>query len=154
MRLRRVFEHEQAVLARDGQDRIQVGRLAVQVDRNDDLGFRRDCGFDQGRRDVMGQRVRLDRHGNGAALAHRQPGRDIGIARHDDFIAWLHIQRAQRQVQCVEAVGDTDAERRIDVCGKLFFETCDLAATDILAGCQRVQNGRIDFALELIICRF
>ena len=50
VRLAGVLDHDQAVASRDRQDRIHVGRLAVEVHRHDRLGPRRDRRFDLRRR--------------------------------------------------------------------------------------------------------
>ena len=42
---------DEAVALGDLEDRVHVGRLAVEVDRQDRLGPRRDRGFDHGRVD-------------------------------------------------------------------------------------------------------
>ncbi len=46
VRLAGILDHDQAVAARDLEDRIHVGRLAVQVHRDDGLGARGDRRLD------------------------------------------------------------------------------------------------------------
>jgi hypothetical protein len=57
------------MFARDGQQRVHVGRLPIQVHRNDGLGARRDGGFDQRRIEVERGLERFDRNRYCAALA-------------------------------------------------------------------------------------
>ena len=52
-RLRVVFDHAQLVLVGDLPDRRHVGALAVEVDRDDGLGLRRDRRFDLRRVDAF-----------------------------------------------------------------------------------------------------
>ena len=47
VRLGGVLDHDQAVLPGDLHDRVHVGRLAVEVDRHDGLGPRRDRRLDR-----------------------------------------------------------------------------------------------------------
>ena len=47
MRLRAILDHPELVLARDRHDRIHVGRLPVQMHRDDADGARRDRGLDR-----------------------------------------------------------------------------------------------------------
>ena len=58
--------------------------------------------------DIVRPLVGLDRHGRRAALADGEPGRDIGVRRHDHLVARGHAERAQGEMQGVESVGDAD----------------------------------------------
>ena len=110
---------------------VHVGRLAVQVHRQDDLGARRDGRLDQRRVDVVGARIGLHRHRRGAALADGQPGGDVGVAGHDDFVARPDAHGAQGQVQGVQAVGDADAVGGAAVGGVFAFEGFDFGTADV-----------------------
>jgi hypothetical protein len=117
-----VFQHAQAVLAGNGQDGVHVGRLAIQVHRQDDTGSWGYGRFNQSRVDVVGALVGLYRHGGGAALAHGQPGGNVGVAGHDHFVARSHAHGAQCQVQRVEAVGHANGVFGFAVGGVFGFK--------------------------------
>jgi hypothetical protein len=77
--LGRVLEHREPVLGCDRQDRIHVRRVAVEVDRQDQLRARRDRRLEL--RGVHRERGRLhvDEHGAGAVQQDRLAGGDEGV---------------------------------------------------------------------------
>jgi hypothetical protein len=144
VRLGAVVQHAQAMARRHGVDGVHVGRLSVQMDRQDDLGARRDRGLDAGRVQVVGARVGLDRDRRRAALADGQPGRDVGVAGHDDLVALAHAQRLQAQVQRVQAIAQPDRMGRAAIGRPLLLEAFQLAAQDEPAAGGHAGQGRID----------
>ena len=101
--------------------------------------------------DVEGARVRLHRHRRGAALAHGQPGGDVGVAGHDDFVARPDVHGAQGQMQGVQAVGHADAVGGAAVGGVVGLEGIDLGAEDVAAGGQHAGDGRVNLGLEFLV---
>ena len=62
VRLRRILDHDQIVAPRDGQDAIEVDRLAVQVHRHDRLRSRRHRRADRAGVDPVGRRIHVDEY--------------------------------------------------------------------------------------------
>ena len=111
MRLRRIVDQQQPVVRGNGCHRIKIGRLAIQMRRQDRLGARGDRGLDPRRVEIVRRRIGLDRHRRRAGHANRQLCRDIAVARNDHFIARANVRRLQREVERVEPVSDPDAMR-------------------------------------------
>jgi hypothetical protein len=62
VRLRRILEHGRPCRSRDRLDRVHVGGLPVEMHREDGARARRDRRLDARRVQVVGRRIRLDRH--------------------------------------------------------------------------------------------
>jgi hypothetical protein len=62
MGLGRVLDHAQAVAPGDREDRVEIGRLAVEMHRQDRPRARRDRRLDPAGIDVEGRGIGLDRH--------------------------------------------------------------------------------------------
>ena len=148
VRLRAVFQHAQAVLAGNGQNCVHIGGLTVEMHRQDDFGARGDGGLDARRVDVVGALVRLHRHRRRAALADGQPGGDVGVAGHDDFVARPDVHGAQGQVQRIQAVGHADAVGGAAVSGIFGFEGVHFRAEDVPAGADDARNSFVQFGFS------
>ena len=111
-------------------------------------GARRDGRLDARGVDVEGALVRLHRHRRGPALADGQPGGDVGVAGHDDFVARPDVHGAQRQMQGIQAVGHAHAVGGAAVGGVVGLEGIDLGAEDEPAGADHAGNGFVQFRLQ------
>ena len=116
-------------------------------------GARRDGRLDARGVDVVGALVRLHRHRRGAALADGQPGGDVGVAGHDDFVTRPDVHGAQCQMQGIQAVGHADAVGGAAVGGELGLEGIDLGAEDEPAAADNAGDGLVNFGLQLHISR-
>ena len=85
-----VFHHVDAVLVGNRHDFVHVGRVAIDMDRHDDLGPRRDRLSQRLGAHAPGVFLDVDEHGLGAHLASRRSRRDPGDLGHDHFITWLY----------------------------------------------------------------
>jgi hypothetical protein len=102
-RLCRILDDECAGLHRGVDDRMQVGRLAKQVHRNNRLGPRRHGGRDRVRIDVEGVGLYINQH-RLRANTHYAPGTGKkGIRAGDDLVARPDAERHQRGEQRVGA---------------------------------------------------
>ena len=99
VRLGGVFEHEEAMPARDGADGVHIGGVAVEVRRDDAAGLRGDERLDGARVEVHGARLDVGQDGPRAAIPHDVAAGDEGEGGDDHLVAWLHSQGEQRQVQ-------------------------------------------------------
>ncbi len=134
MGLRRVLEHRDAAALADLANRSHVGRLAIEVHRQDGARAPRDRALDALRVDVVRRLVRF--HGNGARsrVAHRKPGRDVGVGGHDHFVSLANAPGAEHEHHGVHAVGDAHAVLRAAVGGEALLERFHLRAEDVPAG--------------------
>ena len=104
--LRSVLDDRQVVLAGNRVDRVDVGALAVQRDRHDRLGARRDRRFEQRRIHVVRARIDVDEDRPGADQRDHLGGREERERHRDDFVARPDIERHQRDQQRVGAARD------------------------------------------------
>ena len=130
VRLRRVLDHPQAVPPGDGQDRVHVGRLAVEMHRHDGPRARRDRRLDLGRIQVVGIGRNVDKHRRRAGLVDRLGGRVEGERGCDHLIARADAARQERQVQRRSARSDPDRGLGADKAGESLLERSDLRPHD------------------------
>ena len=72
VRLARILDDHQIVGARDGENRIHVGRLTVQVYGQDRLGAGCDGAFDLRDVNKSEHRITIDQHRRGSGFGNRQ----------------------------------------------------------------------------------
>ena len=97
----------------DALDRRHVGRLAVQVHRQDGARPRRDRALDRVGIDRQRARRRCRRRPAARpAIMHRQRRVGGGQRRRDDFVARADAERAEDQRERVGAGADADGVRR------------------------------------------
>ena len=103
-RLGGVLDDRQIVPFGDAPDRLHVGALAEQVDRQDGSGARRDLVLDLERIDVEGRRIDIDEDGPGAGAANGAGGGEESEGGQDDLVAGADLQgvRASRRASVPE----------------------------------------------------
>ena len=87
MSLCRIFHHRQTVRCGDGEDGVQIDRLAKEVDWHDSLGTGRDGGLQQGRIHQVAVRINIHKNGLGPAKRDRLTGGDERGRHRDNLIA-------------------------------------------------------------------
>ena len=141
------------MLAGNGQNFVHICGLTVEVHGKDDFGARGDGCLDAGGVDIEGALVRLHRHRRGPALADGQPGGDVGVAGHDDFVTRPDVHCAQRQMQGIQAVGYAYAVGGFAIGGVVGLEGIHLGAEDEPAGTDNAGNGFVEFRFQFEIGR-
>jgi len=129
-RLAGVFDDDEVVLFGDRHDRVHIGGLAEEVDRNDRLGARRHFFLDLRRIDVVGRRVDVGEDRRRADPDDCADRRKEGEGRGDDFIAGPDPFDHQRDDERVGTAGHADREVAAAVGGDFGFEFLDLGAED------------------------
>lgn len=153
MGLRGILDHAQAVTAGDVEDRVQIGRLAIEMHGQQRAGSRGNRGLDACGVDIMGGGIRLDRDGHGPHTRDRQPCRDISVRGHDHLVARPDIERAQRKDQRIQPIGQPDRMGRAAIGGPVSLEGFDLGAKDIQARGQHTRYSGINLRLEFAVGR-
>ena len=115
---------------------------------------RRDGCLNQRRVDVVGARIDSTRHRRRAALAHGQPGGDVGVAGYDDFVSRTHVHGTQGEVQSVQAVGDTYCVGCAAVLGVVLFKLIDFGAANEPAGADNAGNGFVQLLFQFQVRGF
>ena len=86
-RLGGILQHEQAVMPRDLVDRVHVGGLTVEMDRDDRTRLRRHGRLDLRRVDIVGVRLDVDEHRPGAGPPDRAGRGEERVRRRDHLVA-------------------------------------------------------------------
>ncbi len=126
MRLAAVLDDREVVSRGDRFDRGHVGRLAVEVHRQDRARLRTDRGFNLARVDRQPHRIDVGEHRARAGHHDRERGVGRGQRRRDHFVAGADAERAQDQRDRVGAGADADRVRGAGGGGELLLERLDL----------------------------
>jgi hypothetical protein len=154
VRLRGVFEHLQPVPRGELANRVDVRRLSVEMHGQNRFRAWRDGGLDALGIEVVRARIRLHRHGRGAGVADRQPGRDVGVGRDDHLVARADVPRAEHEVHRIETVADAHAVFHADEGGELALEGAHLVTEDVPAAVEDALDRFVDRSGQLAIRRF
>jgi len=146
-----ILDHRKAVLTRQRKDRVKVGRLAVEVNRQDRLCRRSNGGGDAGGIDVVGGGVGFHRDGPRADSRDRQPGGDIGVRRHDHLVPRPDVERPEREDQRIKAVGDPHRMIGAAPGRPVGLERVHLGSEDVPARVEDTVDGRVDLGLEFAV---
>ena len=103
--LRTVLEHPKSVLARKREYWIHIGRLAIQMNRNDADSTRSDLLRNVLSADRIRLFIRVAEHYRATSLRHRRTGRYPGVRGYNHFITRLNSQRAHRDVEGIRSIG-------------------------------------------------
>ena len=149
MRLRAVLEHPHTQPRGELADGAHVDRLAVQVHGHDADRARRRlaAGVDGVQRVAV---VDVDEDGRGVGEADGLDGRERGVRGHEDLVAGLHAERAQREPQRRRGRIRQHAVTHAHVASQLRLERLALGTQNVLA---RVDGGQHRL-LELVVDRW
>jgi hypothetical protein len=112
------------------EDRLHLGRLAEEMDRQNSLG-----AGSNGRPEQIGSCVErcwvnVDQNGRGAQQCHHIGRRRKGKIGHEYVIAWTDVERGQRHVQGGCPGADCDGVLDADKVRDPVFEVLDMLALD------------------------
>ncbi len=144
MGLAAVLDNGEAVPLRDGRDGRHVGRLAVQVHREDGGGAGRDGGLDRGGIDRQPPRIDVGEHRPRAGhhAGQRRVGR--GEGRRDDLVARADPQGAKDDRDGIRPRADAHAERRAAAVGERPLERLDLGPQHVPAALDHPADRGLD----------
>ena len=100
MRLRRVFDDGDAAWLRQGDQRLDVGRMAVQVHRDYRLRSRSDPFAHARWRKAEGPIIDIGEYRSRALMEHRCGGRDERVCGDDHFVSRSDAERSDGRVDC------------------------------------------------------
>ena len=144
MGLRRIFQNAKIMARGDLEYRVPVRGSALKINREDGAGAWTDGAFQEFRIEISGGGIDVHKDRTSAAIGDRFGGGQKCVWSGDDFVASLHAQGEQAEMQ-----GGGSAAQRDAVCGaaeisELAFEGLNLGAFDkrrVLAGAiERRQN--------------
>ena len=153
VRLARVLDDGDALAPRDVENRVHVGRLAVQVHGNDGFRPRGDGGFELRRIHRPIARLDVHEHRRGARVFDGRDGGHEGVRDGDHFVAASDAGGEQRQVQGARAAVDADGVARVAIGGKRLLERGHRRAEDELRFVEHAEHGGVDFGLEGAVLR-
>ena len=152
--LRGVLDHLEIVLGADRHDRVHVGGMTVEMNRDDRAGAERGRLRDQVRPELLGierEGARVDVHEDRqrARRHDRADGGHRDVGRGDHVIAGPHAAGAQGQVQRVGSRPHADGVARAAVGGELALEGGQLLAQHVPAALERSRDRRADLGADL-----
>ena len=130
VRLRRVFDDRDAVAVGDREDGVHRRRLAVEMDRQDRLGARRDRRLESSRVEGAPPQVDVDEDRPRADVADRPGGGDEGHRHRDHLVAGTDVEGVEGEVERARAAVDGDRVRAAAVRREVAFEALDPGAED------------------------
>ena len=148
MRLRGVFDHREVVAAGQRQQRVQVGRLTEQMDRDDGLRARGDRVRRLVDVDRAGQRVDVNEHRCGAGVPDGRHRGDKGEGHSDHLVARPDTGGQQSQVEGTRARVDRDTMVGTAIGRELLFEGGHVRPESEPAAGEDVQDGGVDLVLD------
>jgi hypothetical protein len=134
------------VLVSNIEDRRHVGRLPVQMHRQDRLGPWCNRPLDQFDVDQIVVGIRVDQHRRRARVGDRQCRGDKSVGGRNHFVARTNAQRPQRQGERGGSVGDAETVFAAAKLGKRLLEVGNLVAEDELTIVDRPLDGQRDFS--------
>ena len=114
------------------QNRLHLGALAVEVDRQDGLGLLADPGLDARRVDVVGRRIDIDEYRLLRQAGNRAGGGEESVGRGDHLVAGTDALGHEADRQRDRSRGDGDGMRRAAVLGQFRLALGDGRAKDAL----------------------
>ena len=148
MSLAGVFDHGQAVALRNRDDRIEVGRPAVQVNRHDRAGALGDSVGEQLRIDISGVGADIDEDRPGSRIRDRFRRCDEGVRRRDNLVAGADPGGQQPQVESARSRIERHAVGGTAVRSELALELLDLVTKDEFGALADAVEGGEDFVPE------
>ena len=153
MGLRRVFHNDEAPAPRNLQNRVHVGRLAVQVDRDDGPGALCNRPLERGRVHRERARLDVDEPHIGAGLPNGLDGGDEGERHGDHLVAGADPGGGQRDQEGAGARVDAHGARCPAVPRELVLERLHLRAGCIASAPQHAQRGRFHLVANALVLR-
>ena len=165
MRLAGVLDHHQPIALRQLEDRIHIGHLPVQMDRNDGRDRPSAAAADQPARivdgalflqillefcriHVVGLLIDVHELGQCAGLRNRFRGGDEGVRHGDHNVAGLHSAGHEGEAQSVGAAADRDRIAGVAEGGECFLKFFHHRAADESGGPQGLAENFGQLLLE------
>ena len=120
-----VLDQRQPVLRAQLAQRVQLARVAEDVDRDDRLRLVRDRSLDGGGIEVHRPLVHVREDGHRAFVDEAVGRGDEGVRRGDHLVPLPEAADHREQVQARGARGDGSRERRSDLLGEELLEAVD-----------------------------
>ena len=144
VRLRAIFNNLQSVFARNGVDRRHIRCLPIKMYRQNRARARAYVPLNQ-RCVQITRGIRLHQYRRQTVFSNCQYRGDVGVGRHDHFIAQLHRAKlqpcTQNQHQRFQAIAHAHAMFCATVCSVLALEGFDFFAQHIPAAIDYAGEG-------------
>lgn len=152
MRLAGVFNDGDAAPGRNFKNRIHVGALAEEMNRNDGFGSGGDGGFEQVRIESVSALVNIHELWPCRAVTDGLRSGHESVGRRDDFIAWADAKGQQTEPKSIGAVADANGKGRTAVLGEFTLESSDKRAAGKRIAVNDVADGGVKlFAHGLVM---
>ena len=137
--------------SRNLQDRIHVGRLAKQMNRDDRLCFRTNRALQQTRIQRVSPLVNINKHRLRAAKTDRLGRGHKGHRRGYHFIPGTDPQREQTQPERVRAVAHPDRIRGTAIGREILLEFCHEGTAGERAAVNDLSDRRHQLSADRIV---
>src|SRR5262249_28050167 len=145
MRLAGILDEDKPVSGRQRHQTLQVGGIAVQVDRHDSAGFGRYRALDQVRIQVEGIALDVYEDRPGADQQGGVAGSGETEGRGDDLVSRADTVGEERQMQCRRSRGDSDRLPHLTELGEATLKSRHLLALGHLPGFEHSEDRLIFF---------
>ena len=146
-----VFDHRDAVAPGDRHHGAHVDAAAVEVYRDDGPGPGRDRGLHSGYVHQQRLWIDVDEAWDRAAPDDRLGRGGEGVRDRDHLVAFTHVNRPQRQLERVGAVGAGHRLPHSAIRGELSFEAAHFLALDEVRGGEDTIDRRVDLRAKLLV---
>ena len=153
MRLGRVFDYEESVLAAKGQDRIHVRNLSEKMHRNNGLGSGSASLFQQGRVHRVSALIDIDKYRPGPGISDRFGRGHKGVGHCDDLVTRSNPASEQSEPKRVCAIAHTDGISRVAEGRELILELRDERSTGKSTAVDDFADGLIELSAKRSVMR-
>jgi len=140
-RLCRIFQQDQTLGLAEFQQRIHVGHLTIQVNRQHHFRPRRNHGRNLIDAQVVSERIDIDKNRPGAEARDRTGSRKEAEGSGDDLVTGADIECHQRQQQSVGTGSTTDRVARLAISSDFAFQGGDLGPHDEVLRLENTIDG-------------
>jgi hypothetical protein len=142
--LARILDHDELVAGRDVHDRIEIGGVTVEVNRQDAARLRSDEALDALGVEVHRHGVHVTEDGDGAETRDRESRERRGHRRGDDLVTGADATGFEGEDESVGSVRDGDRVLHSHVGGEFLLERLHLGAEDEPAAIEDARDRAVD----------
>ena len=144
-----VFDHGDSALGGEGEQRLHVDALAVQVHGHNGLGPRRDGGTDLVEVERKGVGVHVHEHRREAEQRNHLSRSHVGKRSRDYFVSGLQSEGHERNLKGVGSVGTGNGVHALaEVGAELGGEGGDVGPLNVGGLVARAEQGLVEVGLD------
>ena len=142
----RILDNSQVVFFGNAQDLVHIAWLASHMNRNDRLGFWRNCGFEPSWIEIESVALAVHKHRFGFEVENDLRRRGKRHGRNDDLVTFFNSDGVQRQMKRRGSGIHRHRMLAPHIPGEILFEALDLGTGRKPSGLECL-NDRTDLIL-------